>query len=82
MVTLIVWNKYGTLHSKYDYLTLRELGIKLTELSNEWVLTFNTVREAIEGICCTMEVTMECRRDEIHEISEHMDSDMERGIEF
>lgn len=82
MITLIVWDCHGLLNGKYEHLTLHELGKKLCELSKEWILVFDTVYDVYDQISCTMEVTKSVRRNGGPEISEHMDSDIERGVEF
>ena len=81
MITLIVWDKNGYMVEEYKNLTLRELGAKLTKLSEEWILVFDTVRDIDAGIGFTMYVTKATKRH-TPVISEHMDADMEKGVEF
>ena len=81
MITLIVWDHYGYKVGEYENLTLKELGEKLCALSKDWILVFDTVHDYDERIGFTMEVTKATKRDNIPEINEHMDADMERGIE-
>ena len=40
-----------------ENLTARELGNYLTELSKKYVLLFDTVRDVIEAVGCTMHFT-------------------------
>ena len=68
--------------SKFEHLTLRELGLKLCELSKEWILVFDTARDIQSQLGFVMEITKAAKRDNCPDISEHMDAHMENGVEF
>lgn len=63
MITLIVNSNVNGVNRKvYEYLTLRELGIKLVELSENYILAFDCVRNIEAEIVCEMTVTIVTKR--------------------
>ena len=81
MITLVVWDKHGYNVGYYENLSLKEFGEKLCELSKEWILAFDNVHDVYGQTGCTMEITKVAKRDTVPQANEHMDADLERGIE-
>lgn len=63
MITLIVNSIISSVNRKvYENLTLRELGMKLVELSEKYILVFDYVRNVEPEIACEMIIEIAAER--------------------
>lgn len=59
MITLIVNSNVSSVNKEtYEYLTLRELGMKLVELSEKYILVFDCVKNIVPELSCEMTITI------------------------